>query len=693
MFDSSRLKEVLIEYKKNFVPHRWGNEKYKWEAVKHFQDNWDVNATDFAAVLEQSLAKTHNLLASKGNFSIRMIVGFAKTAPEEVRSLFIALFDEGNDYYERVEAFKQGSAALLEKYGNGVKQHYQHENAITTYLWLRYPDRYYIYKFGVVNKVAKELDANYRFKRGAYAENVRNHLAFYDEVCAELKKDNELVRMAQSQVIPECYPDPELHTLTIDVCFYISRYVSGNREDTKTTDWSPAKEEYNPGLSADDNASHAVCLTSGSDNEGTCGYWWLNASPKIWSFSELSVGEVQSYTLYNENGNKRRIFQNFLEAKAGDMVIGYESNPVKQVVAIARITSEQDGERLYFEKVEGLATPIDYQTLRECPELKKMEYFLNPQGSLFKLTPDEYGSILDLIREENPLTEERAAETYTREDFLKDVYMTEERYDHLVSVLRNKKNVILQGAPGVGKTFAANRLAWSLMGEKDENRIEFIQFHQDYSYEDFMMGYKPVGNTFELKYGVFYRFCQKAANHPDKEFFFIIDEINRGNMSKIFGELLMLIERDYRGHKTTLAYNGLPFSVPANLYIIGMMNTADRSLAMIDYAPRRRFSFFEMEPGFDSEGFAAYQKELASDTLDELVMKIKELNAEIARDKSLGRGFCIGHSYFCGCDTASDEWLREVVDYDILPMLSEYWFDDEAKVTRWKNVLHGVFQQ
>lgn len=145
--------------------------------------------------------------------------------------------------------------------------------------------------------------------------------------------------------------------------------------------------------------------------------------------------------------------------------------------------------------------------------------------------------------------------------------MTEKRYENLVAVLRNKKNIILQGAPGVGKTFAARRLAWSMMGEKDDSRIEFVQFHQNYSYEDFMMGYKPVEDGFELKYGIFYRFCQKVANRPDKEFFFIIDEINRGNMSKIFGELLMLIERDYRGTKATLAYNGLSFSVPKNLYI------------------------------------------------------------------------------------------------------------------------------
>lgn len=199
-------------------------------------------------------------------------------------------------------------------------------------------------------------------------------------------------------------------------------------------------------------------------------------------------------------------------------------------------------------------------------------------------------------------------------------------------------------------------------------------------------------NSFELKYGIFYRFCQKAANQPDKEFFFIIDEINRGNMSKVFGELLMLIERDYRGIKATLAYNGLPFSVPKNLYIIGMMNTADRSLAMIDYALRRRFSFFEIEPGFDSEGFIHYQNGLNNETLNELVSKVKELNCEIVADKSLGKGFCIGHSYFCGKDVCTDEWLHSIVDYDILPMLSEYWFDDPNKLQRWENILQGVFQ-
>lgn len=406
----------------------------------------------------------------------------------------------------------------------------------------------------------------------------------------------------------------------------------------------------------------------------------------------MPVGEVESYSLYNDNGNKRRIFQNFLDAKAGDMIIGYESTPVMKIVAIGRVTAEQDGEELYFEKVEGLASPIDYQTLRECPELERMEFFQNPQGSLFKLTRGEYDFIMDIIRDENPIQSEESNDPYTSEDFLKEVYMTRADYAKMQAVLRNKKNIILQGAPGVGKTFAAKRLAWSMMGEIDESRIEFVQFHQNYSYEDFVMGYKPVEDGFELRYGIFYRFCQRVANQPDKEFFFIIDEINRGNMSKIFGELLMLIERDYRGTKATLAYNGLPFSVPKNLYLIGMMNTADRSLAMIDYALRRRFSFFDMEPGFDSEGFRRYQASLNNDTLNELVERVKDLNKEIAADKSLGKGFCIGHSYFCGQDECTDEWLDSIVNYDILPMLSEYWFDDATKLQRWENIMRGVLQ-
>ena len=136
----------------------------------------------------------------------------------------------------------------------------------------------------------------------------------------------------------------------------------------------------------------------------------------------------------------------------------------------------------------------------------------------------------------------------------------------------------------------------------------------------------------------------------------------------------------------------MQFSVPENLYIIGMMNTADRSLAMIDYALRRRFSFFTMTPGFNSKGFKDYQTGLGSATFDKLVDEVKELNKAISKDKSLGSGFCIGHSYFCGHKAGeNDSWIKEIVNYDIIPMLQEYWFDDYDSVQKWSDLLHGVF--
>ena len=798
MFDKALLQKVLEQYKRDFVLTQWEDEKYKWEAVKCFQDNWDVEADDFADMLTKSLSKTYNLLASANNFPAKMITEFAQTASEEVRSMFIVLFDERKDVYGRIETFKMRSSMLLEQHSDGNRQHYQYENAITTYLWLRYPDKYYIYKYSEVKAVADVLKSGYYFKKGAYADNIRHFYRLYDEICQEIKGDTELVRLLKGKLTDSCYPDPELRTLTLDVSFYISQsYSQGQDAGLSKAEWFPA--QYDPGLSVEDwvcllndgevfsvgsleimkrmkdyggaatctqlstkygesvnfynvgasSLAHRVADTmelsaveispgeerwwpvlfigkeAGEEEEGVfvwklrdelsqaldqtdlsdvelyaledrgrdgCRYWWLNASPSIWSFSDMAVGGTQSYTLYNDNGNKRRIFQNFMDARAGDMLICYESNPVKQIVAIGKIIAEQDGEEIFFEKLEGLSSPIDYQVLKGYPELEGMEFFTNPNGSLFKLTREEFDFIMDLIREENSVQNETHIESYSKEDFLDEVYMSEQRFKTLVSVLKNKKNIILQGAPGVGKTFIAERLAYSIMGKKDDSRIRFVQFHQNYSYEDFVMGYKPVENGFELKYGVFYHFCQEASDYPEKNYFFIIDEINRGNMSKIFGELLMLIERGYRGKKAALAYNGRLFSVPENIYIIGMMNTADRSLAMIDYALRRRFSFFDIEPGFDSEGFIRYQNALDNEIFNKLILKVKELNDEITKDKSLGKGFCIGHSYFCERDVCTDEWLHEVVDYDIIPMLREYWFDEADKLQRWENKLQGVFQ-
>ena len=814
-FDVEKMRVILEDYKKRLKPEIWSKEDYKWKAIKTFQNSWNIEAEDLAGMLDSSLKDTDNLLTSARRYAKGMIVEYATLFPDEVRSMFINLFDESIDVYERIKSFIDKSDELLPRWSAirnkpEGRMHYQNINAVTTYLWLRYPDKYYIFKLNIIKTVTEKLGSTYVFKKGAYADNVRCFLKLYDEIRNELQKDEELKNTLAECIDSECYDDPYLNTLTIDFGYFIGRYYSTEVSEADIADddefdetdpelffdeWSPSLDEYSPGFTKEQwldllNNKNMIgpvwggvlaafyefggsatcsqiaqkyhkspsgisgnctqlaksiykktnCPLSLRDNgkkrywpilfqgkkagEDTPGdyiwklrtelydalkefdimryqwpiddianrqYWWLNANPRIWSFYELPVGETISYELYNDNGNKRRVFQNFLDAKVGDIVIGYESTPRKQIVALAEVAEEQDGETILFKKTEGLPLPVDFQTIKNAPGLENMEFLVNPQGSLFKLTEDEYSIIIDIIREINPKENLAPVNTYTEKDFLKEVYMSEDRYHKLVSILKNKKNIILQGAPGVGKTFAAKRLAYSMMGKKDDDKIEFVQFHQNYSYEDFVMGYKPSDSGFELKDGIFYRFCQKAANQPDKVFFFIIDEINRGNMSKIFGELLMLIEKDYRGTKLKLAYNGMSFAVPENLYIIGMMNTADRSLAMIDYALRRRFSFFEMSPGFDSEGFINHQNNVGSDTFDELISRIKDLNKEISSDRSLGKGFCIGHSYFCSSSDYSDDALLSIVDYEIIPMLEEYWFDDETKLRRWINTLQGVF--
>lgn len=421
------------------------------------------------------------------------------------------------------------------------------------------------------------------------------------------------------------------------------------------------------------------------------GYWWLNANPKYWSLAEWVVGDEQDYTLYNSNGNKRRIFQNFVDAKDGDAVICYESNPTKQILCLAIVSKASDGERIVFKKTETLTAPVDYASIRDIAELQNMEVFVNPNGSFFKLTADEYNLLMDIIREANEKPSlEVKSESYTVDNFLSDVFMTKDSYNHLRAKLEIKKNIILQGAPGVGKTFSAKRLAYSIMEEKDDNRICFVQFHQNYSYEEFIEGYKPDEEGFKLRKGIFYNFCTQAKNDPSRPYFFIIDEINRGNLSKIFGELLMLVESAYRNERVALLYSGEKFYVPENLYIIGMMNTADRSLAMIDYALRRRFSFFDLKPGYDTDGFKEKQKSLNNEKYNKLVSEIIELNKEIVKEGSLGWGFEIGHSYLCynKVDEVTDRWLYAVVNYDIIPLLSEYWFDSRDAVTKWSERLN-----
>ena len=677
MINKDKLHSLIEQYKKDFASY-WENEKYKWVAVKHFQDRWDIDAEDFSSMFENSTKDVANLLASMNYFPRGMMINFIAKDQEMVRKMFRDLFNESSSstLLERIETFQAKAEQLRATYGaEQWKNHYQDARCVSTYLWLRYPEKYFLFKYSECLALARAIGSTKEPAHGGGNKNVQICYDIFNEIADEIRNDSELRQILNRLLDEDCYSDPHLNTVLTDISHYVKSYYKPKEQ----TDLHTAKEK------------------TPDSQSGNVSYWWLVASPKIWQFSNMDVNTEQSYTLYNDNGNKRKIFQNFLDAKTGDIVVGYEANPVKQIVALAEVSKETDGEQIYFKKTESLLTPIPYNEIACASELSNMEFNKNPHGSFFKLTYDEFNFIMDLIREENPKQKAVDNDSYAENDFLNEVFMDSDEYNKLKSLLKVKQNLILQGAPGVGKTFSAKRLAYSIMGEKDDSKIEVIQFHQNYSYEDFIMGYRPKDDgRFELKHGVFYSFCRKAANDPDHKYFFIIDEINRGNMSKVFGELLMLIEKDYRGakHEIRLAYNDEKFYVPKNLYILGMMNTADRSLAMIDYALRRRFSFYEMKPGFTSQGFINYQNEIDSTDFNAVINGIINLNNEIEADDSLGSGFCIGHSYFCNQDNddINIHWLKNVLEYDICPMLREYWFDDIERFKSESKKLLDILQ-
>lgn len=378
----------------------------------------------------------------------------------------------------------------------------------------------------------------------------------------------------------------------------------------------------------------------------------------------------------------------------------YESGklPLELVYKLPRIHSKISASD-YFSIVDSLKNYLDspQSELKNFKELSfeawKYSEQVNKEEQAKKEVSESSAPTYNLASEDTKEFE-KGDTSYAREDFLKEVFVSAEDYDRLATILRLKKNIILEGAPGVGKTFIADRLAYSLMGEKAIDRVKMVQFHQSYSYEDFIMGFRPSASGFELRKGPFYQFCKQAEGDESNDYFFIIDEINRGNLSKIFGELFMLIEMDKRGRDLQLLYSDEQFSIPENLYIIGMMNTADRSLAMLDFALRRRFAFFELKPGFDSDGFKEYQSHLKNEKFDALINTVKHLNEIIASDESLGEGFCIGHSYFCNLipNSIDQQVLSSIVEYELIPLLKEYWFDEPSLVKEWSGNLRSAIK-
>lgn len=464
---------------------------------------------------------------------------------------------------------------------------------------------------------------------------------------------------------------------------------SGKTEETTTTTVDSNIKEtnywiYSPG----DNAS----MWDEFYKSGIMGIGWDDVTD-LKGFS--SKEEIKDYMKkvydpsYSYKNNAHCLWQFANEIKVGDVI--FVKKGMHKIIGKGIVTSDYiyDTSRSTYKHIRK----VDWQNKGEWehPGQAVMKTLTN-----ISAYPDYVQKLLALFAED---TSEEVSEQkeikyplYSKDDFLNEVYMDEDTYNTLTELLEAKYNVILQGAPGVGKTFAAKRLAYSIMGQKDTSRVAMVQFHQSYSYEDFIQGYRPSKDGFELENGTFYKFCKEAEEDNERPYFFIIDEINRGNLSKILGELMMLIEKDKRGEKIKLLYSNEWFTVPQNVRIIGMMNTADRSLALMDYALRRRFAFFDFAPAFSSEGFKNYLAEKNSQKLESLITTVESLNNTISSDESLGDGFRIGHSYFCTDGEITDEWLKSVVEYEVIPLIKEYWFDEPTKVRDWSATLRSAIK-
>ena len=814
-----RVVDSYINNLESYLP----DEEYKWEAIKCFQENWDINSEDILSMLNRAFNKAANLLTGYNYFPIGMIKAFAEREPDTVKNMFRELFDENVNLKTRLDNFFNISDELLKKYWDNSKHHFQDLHSISTYLTFMYPDKYYIYKFSVVKKASNFLEFEVIPSDKKLSKNEKRFYTYnnYIKLCDRILdhiKDNSIIFDKAEEISPVVSTSQSVFSQ--DILYYIStRYLGkkywllspnpggkswtdflqnnvimvGWKEmgdlseydtrqeitdklieiyggNTNKTNDSKCLYEFAYEMNVDDivlikngkynlygygkiksdyiydgeynirqiewiktgdfdmhglapeggfNTKTLTDITPYDDgkwakdmidkmdetknnevidtiDDSLVNYYWLNANPKVWSFSNCSVGDVQTYTSTNDNGNKRRIYSNYESIKVGDKIIAYESTPVKAIVGLAEIVGKDKDNNISFRKIEHLINPISYDLLINDKVLENMEYFKNQQGSLFKLTKEEYEYIYEIIRDNNSkMIRNINNETYSRDKFDEKVFLPMDIYDDIVNILTRKRNVILQGPPGVGKTYMAKKIAYSMMKEVDESRIKVVQFHQSYSYEDFIEGFRPKREEegFELRPGIFYKFCKLAENDYEKRpYFFIIDEINRGNISKIFGELMVLLEKDKRAStKVELAYSGDPFTIPENVYIIGMMNTADRSLAIMDYALRRRFSFVDIPPAFKFEKWKKYQDDINNELFNKVINTIVEINDEIAKDTNLTSDCMIGHSYFSDLKSINKEELFTIVKYDILPLLKEYYIDNPNTYTRFESKLKGLF--
>ena len=648
------FEDLLAFYRKSFIDH-WEEEKYKWEAVKFFQDNWNIEAENFQTMFEKATSKHKNLLTAKSFFPRKMILDFANEQPERVRKMFRNLFDEKLDLSERIMHFKSESVAIQEEHNknnphNIWKSNFQTENSISTYLWSKYPDKYYIYKFSEVKSVAEKLGNYEKFKEGKGIENFLTENKFYDEIAEKLNRDSEIKAELKNSLTDSCWKDSELRTLTIDFGFQVSRYFDDYEKN----------KMINKHTALIDKLTDLLLHTHNLIFHGAPGTGKTFLAKQIaekMGCTQNEIGFVQFHPSYD--------YTDFVEG--------------------LRPKNQSSGE-IGFERKDGVFKEFCKRALQNLIDSKKSVEVLEKESSI----NDRIENFL-----EKAIEEKSEFETATGNKF---------------TIIENAEKNIFVSIPANEKTnelsLPKNDLVQLLNSEnKIENGADIKSFFnrkwrtQQDSY--IWILYKEI---LSLKQNAN---IQKVEKVQKKNFLFIIDEINRGELSKIFGELFYAVEPGYRvsyddlkkqqsGEKTISTIrtqyanleteknefdNALSvsnqadyghFFIPENVYIIGTMNDIDRSVDTMDFAFRRRFAFKEIKASENLEMLSTL-----GEIADEAKLRLAKLNNAITEITELSSpsSYHIGGAYFLKLkdfEGNSSERFQKLWDYHLAGLLKEY---------------------
>ena len=677
-----------ITYYKNNFSKIWEDENFKWKAIKCFQDNWDINAKDFLKMLDNSFAQTYNLLSSNQYFPLKMIKLYANYDCQKVRAMFLDLYNEDKDIIERISNFKKSSEDLCNMYTPGY-QHYQKENAITVYLWLKNPDKYYIFKFGEIKSVAEKLHSEYDFRKGAYENNIRNHIKLYDLICNILQDDFELKKILYSHLDETCYQDPYMKTLAIDFGYYVANI------DSKI---AIENIEVNNKLQSKNYPQLKNQILYGPPGTGKTYNTVIKAieitNPEL--IQKDKDGNVENYELLKEK------FDELKQQGQIEFVTFHQSYSYEEFVEGIKPDLE-NGKELRYKLQNGIFKTI-CNNAKELLETKVKYNFNKDNISVYKiLIPNEslfayciendcvainWGNDIDISNcdSQEEIIAKIPEDFESRKQCISQLNLFKLWIDN---DLKSGKDVIvvipgsMNTIKGIAKITGDYFYNSDIENGHQQRKVDWIRKNINIS-SDNIYNSKFVSPTItgmfndKINWDTFLNLINNKNNSKSSNAVLVIDEINRGDVSKIFGELITLIEEDKRIGKehqmtVTLPYSREPFGVPNNLYIIGTMNTADRSIALLDTALRRRFDFEEMMP----------KPELLSENIEgvDLEQLLTQINGRIKKDYD--RDHQIGHSYLMG--VKNKEQLERAYKNRILPLLNEYFYNDIDSVAKVLN--------